>query len=113
MRMHRVPQPGLDAVALHDLLNAPNGVRPTALRLEQVELRMGGQVGAQDQGERLWEQQVAVLVALALVNEDLAGREIDVRDPDVDEEFPDANGSEQQQLEHGSRAALGRRPGPL
>ncbi len=63
--MYHVAQARLDAVALHDLLHSPDSVWPAALRLKQrLILRIGGQVGTQDQRECLREQQVAVFAAL-------------------------------------------------
>ena len=74
---------GLLGILLHDLLHPPGAELAAPPGLEQVAvLRVGGDVGAEGGGEALAEQDVAVLAALALVDEDLAVLKIDVGDLD-------------------------------
>ena len=106
---HLVPeQVGVDvlgdarpvAVRLHDLLHAARREGRAALGLEQVAvLRVGLEVAAEHQAEALGEQDVAVLAALALVDEDLALLSVHVLDADADQ-LADAHGREEEQLEH-------------
>lgn len=95
----RYAQARLLPVALHDLLHAPHGVRPTPLGLKEVHVpQVGGEVDAQHQAEGLGEQEVAVLTPLALVHENFAGGEVHLAHLDLHQP-PDTHGGEEQQLE--------------
>ena len=74
------------AVPLHDLLHPARGERHAAPRLEEIAvLRVGLQMAAEDEAEAPGEQDVAVLAALAPVDEDLALLGVHVLDPDADQ----------------------------
>lgn len=75
-KMHSSAQPGNLPGALHTLLNTPNNVGSSAMGLEQeAAVRLRREAGAEDQCERLWTQDVAVLPASELIENDLAGRQ--------------------------------------
>ena len=84
VRVDVVCDAGLPSVVLHDLLHAPGGERPVAPCLEEVGvLRVGSEMALEDQPEARREQDVAVLAALALVDEDSASLHVDIVDADA------------------------------
>src|SRR6516162_3061608 len=98
MWVDRLRYVGTGAIGLHDLLNAARRERTTARRFEQVPVfRMGFQMTSQDQSKAGWEQNVAVLGSLALLDEDPALLQIHIVESDA-YQFLNAHGRVKQQL---------------
>ncbi len=98
--MDMVSDPCPIPVLLHNLLYAARSKRRAALRLEQIAIfGVGPQMALEHQAEVGREQDVAILGALALVDENLAAIAIHVLHTDIGQ-LTDAHGRVEQQLEH-------------
>jgi hypothetical protein len=88
------------AVALHDLLHAPNRERREPRGLEKVAvLWIGSQMGLKHQAKALGEEDVAVLLPFSLVDKNLALFKVDVSNFDL-HQFANAHSSKEEKLQH-------------
>ena len=100
MGMHPLFNSGPGAIFLDDLLDPPSGIGTAPAALKQVTvLRIRAHLARQNQAETCREENISVLRAFALFDEDFAPAEVHVFYLDV-HQLAHADRREEEKLEH-------------